>query len=317
MKNELAQFADINNLSYDASLAVLWGEYRSCPFIVKRIVNIWQNNSQYYYFSVPISTTTQSPEGAMDAFLNRLTENKKVIRAASYDGKILKLQINMFTKAKNLGNLKLLFDEISTFFNENKYISCCELCGNPVDTSVYNINDSVVCTCANCNNDTISIQGEQKVNKSSNSGNIITGLVGALLGSLIGIALWVFVFALGFIAALCGFILAITIIKGFELFGGKLNTLGIILTAILTIIMVFVSTYISYGYEIYDYYKGTYQIDFITGIKSVGESLKTVPEFANSFLYDLLLGYLFTIIGSVSTFIKSYKNNMPYRSIKL
>ena len=222
----------------------------------------------------------------------------------------------MSSKAKNLINLDKIFKKVSSFITENAYYPCCELCGEYTETSVYTINDITICGCSDCYNHTISSLEEKHEAAKNKPGNIITGLVGAFIGSLIGVALWVAVFALGYIAALCGFVLAITIIKGYELFGGKLNALGIFSTIMLTLIMVYVATYLSYGYSIYDTFKETDNIDIFTAIRSVNRFLKEFPEFANSFHSDLFLGYVFTTIGTVTTFITAYKKSNAVYSAK-
>ena len=54
--------------------------------------------------------------------------------------------------------------------------------------------------------------------------NVITGIVGALIGAAIGGASIVLLTQLGFIASISGLILAVCTLKGYELLGGKLST---------------------------------------------------------------------------------------------
>ena len=136
--------------------------------------------------------------------------------------------------------------------------------------------------------------------------NVLTGTIGAFLGSLIGVALWIGVGLIGYIAAICGIVLAISTIKGYQLFGGKLNKKGIFITILITIVMVFVSQYLSLTLDAYNELKTDYDITIFEALQMMPELL-TDSEISRNFYLNLGLGYVFTIAGSVSVFKNSYK----------
>lgn len=93
--------------------------------------------------------------------------------------------------------------------------------------------------------------------------------------------------------------------KGYEKFGGELNKVALIIILIMTIIMVYIAMHLSYGIEIYN----TFKLDGITifdGVKSVGLFLDEISELKNRFIKDLLIGYLFTAVGTYRTFKKLF-----------
>lgn len=53
--------------------------------------------------------------------------------------------------------------------------------------------------------------------------NIVGGIVGALLGSLLGMLSVLILSQLGYVAALSGVIMAVCVLKGYEMLGGKLT----------------------------------------------------------------------------------------------
>ncbi len=314
MKTELAKIAEQQHLAYDSHVKVMWGDYKSYKIAVKEDVHNWR-----YDFNIPLKASEYSDTGRMDGFIQSLLEDKKLIKKASYENYSLRIEAIMSRRAKsNLNNLIDVLDRVIGFAQNNAYDTCCEICGELTNTSVHAINENTFLGCDDCYNKIITNLDEIKASVKSKKGNFITGLVGAIIGSLIGAALWVAVYALGYIATICGIVLAVCVIKGFELFGGKLNKLGICFTVILTIAMVYASTYIAYGYTIYDIFKDTDNIDIFTAIRSVTYFMKDYPEFSSSFYKDLVVGYIFTAIGTVSTFYTAYQHsNARYTTRKL
>ncbi len=314
MKTELARVSEQLGLAYDKQVKVMWGPYKGCKTAVNEDLH-----NQRYYISFPIKASDYTQGNKLDEFIQILLNDKKLIKKAFYEGYCLNLEVYMSRKAKsNQSNIISVLDKVTEFVRDNAYDTCCEICGETAEISVYTVNGKILCACEDCYNKTIDSLDELKETIKRKKGNVITGLVGAFIGSLIGVALWVAIYALGYIATICGIVLGVCIIKGFELFGGKLNLFGIISTIIITIIMVYAATYISYGYSVYDAFKDTDNIDLFTAIRSVKSFLKEYSEIRASFYKDLVTGYIFTAVGTVSTFISAYQNsNGKYLTKKL
>lgn len=138
-------------------------------------------------------------------------------------------------------------------------------------------------------------------NENTKKENLVFGIVGALLGSLIGVLLWVGIYSMGYIAAISGLVMVICGFKGYEMFAGGLSKKGVIATVIITIVMVYVSTHISYGLDIYNAFKDSYEITIFDGIRSVTSFVSEYPEIKSGFIKDLLMGYGFTALGAFST----------------
>ena len=64
--------------------------------------------------------------------------------------------------------------------------------------------------------ETMNPQGKKA--KSSGS-NVLAGLVGAFLGSLVGVVLWLVVYKLGYIAGISGAVMVICAMMGYNKFG--------------------------------------------------------------------------------------------------
>ena len=69
--------------------------------------------------------------------------------------------------------------------------------------------------------------------------NVLTGLIGAFLGSLIGVACIVAIGQLGYVASISGVIMAVCAIKGYELLGGAMSRKGAVIACILIVLMTY------------------------------------------------------------------------------
>ena len=239
-------------------------------------------------------------------FLTKKQLDVKKILYAEYKNYAIKINFAMIKIKKDKNNvLQETIDDIMNFLISNNFQNCCQLCGNKIETQMFLIDGKPSYSCKACQVDVINEIAKEKENLMSKRGNILTGMIGGIIGALIGGALWVAIYSLGYIASVAGLAIAVCTIKGFEMFGGKLDKLGIMITFIITIIMVYFAQYASLGFEIYEVFKGDFQM-------SILEALRVVPEFlldseiSRAFYLDLGIGYLLTLIGSVSTFVHNY-----------
>ena len=137
--------------------------------------------------------------------------------------------------------------------------------------------------------------------------NFIPGLVGAFLGSLIGVALWVGIYHLGYIAGIAGAVMIVCSFAGYEKLGKGLDVKGIITCVVMSILMLYVAGRISVSLELYlelkDYIGGTF-FDYYRGMFDL---LASVDE-VGSFWGDLGMGYFLFVIVSVSYVVRALKS---------
>lgn len=125
--------------------------------------------------------------------------------------------------------------------------------------------------------------------------NMVTGIVGAFIGVLIGVALHVGIYQMGYIASISGIVMMVGAIKGFELLGKGLNIPAIIFCIVIVLAAVFFANKIAMAVEImreWDYEFGTsYKyIDYLTEVNS---------EYASAYMHNLVMGYVFSLIGII------------------
>lgn len=138
--------------------------------------------------------------------------------------------------------------------------------------------------------------------------NMLTGIIGALLGGIIGGAAIVLVGQLGLISAISGVILAFCTLKGYELLGKKLSKWGILVCLLIMLAVPYLADRVSWALEI---------------VKVSEELFGSQWLFGDAFLYvhdvvkergveadywkDLLFVYAFTALGAFTMIKQTLK----------
>ncbi len=166
--------------------------------------------------------------------------------------------------------------------------------------------------CPKCGSTDLAVSAVKAANSENGNGNIIAGVVGAFLFSLIGALLYFVVYQIGFVAGICG--LAIFVLAGFgyRIFAGTKNpnsVAGLIVSVIIAAAMIFVSEYICISYEIFVVFKEEVEITFFDAVRATPEFLAE-PEIRSAVIEDLLFSYVFgfiAIIGNIVNIVKAKK----------
>lgn len=138
--------------------------------------------------------------------------------------------------------------------------------------------------------------------------NLLLGILGALLFSLIGAVLYFAIYQIGVIAAVCGLAIFLLANFGYVKFSksGTITTKGIIVSAVITLLMIFVSEYFCLSFEIYKVYKNDYDINIFDAI-GVTSSFLEDADIKTGFIKDLAIAYILSIVAIVSELVKGKK----------
>ena len=134
--------------------------------------------------------------------------------------------------------------------------------------------------------------------------NIVAGVVGAFLGTLLGVVCTVVIGQLGYVASLSGLIMAVGALKGYELLGGRLSKKGAVISSVLILVMTWLAHRLTWAIALAS----------AAGL-GVFESFQTIPELLEAGLLegpaywgDLVMLYLFTLLGAVPTIIAGLRS---------
>lgn len=128
--------------------------------------------------------------------------------------------------------------------------------------------------------------------------NVGLGVIGALIGAVIGGALWVLIGKLGYIAGIAGFAIIYLSAMGFKKGAKVLTRSGAVIAVILSVLMIFASNYFLYVWMIVEAFEGRY---------TFGEVLPNLfamlsdYELVGSFVKDVVIGYGLSVLAAFST----------------
>nr|MCR5773394.1 hypothetical protein [Butyrivibrio sp.] len=127
--------------------------------------------------------------------------------------------------------------------------------------------------------------------------NVGKGILGAILGSLVGVAFMVLLSMGDRVSFYTGFIMAICAFKGYEKFSGRNSYKGIAISTIVTLIMVYVGTRLCFAIDIMQLFKG-YSV-FEAFIEVDDKIDKFGETWRSAFMENLVMQYIFSGVGLV------------------
>lgn len=210
---------------------------------------------------------------------------------------------------KKLGvyDLEAIMKDIAYYASQNGYVQCCRHCGQEINVDVCSINGQTDLACPSCFGEYASRQEPVK------QVNLPLGIVGAFVGSLIGVAVWVLIYKLGFIAGITGFVMSVCCFKGYEILGGRMDKKGVWIALVIAVIMLAAAEMVSLGLEIYDVYSEYYVMSIFDAMQMV-PSFLTEGEIVASVVKDLAFGYVFMAAASFS-YIKAVHQEVSSQGV--
>lgn len=147
--------------------------------------------------------------------------------------------------------------------------------------------------------------------------SLVAGLVGAFLGSLLGMACIIVVSQLGYVASLCGVVMAVCTLKGYELLGSALSRKGAAAAGIITVVM----TYVAYQIDCAIQVAVAAEVDVFLAFRNMGMLLKEGYLDTGAYWGGLVLLYLFTLLGAAPLIIAALRGDtepgMPPEAIRV
>ena len=146
-------------------------------------------------------------------------------------------------------------------------------------------------------------------NPGDKHGNILAGVVGALLFSVIGGALYFVIYQAGIIAGFCGLVIFVLANFGYGLFAknkDKTSLVALIVSIVVTLVMIFVAEYLCLSYEIFQIYKTDMGITFFDAVRATPAFLAE-SEVSTAVIKDLLFAYVFGGVACISNIMNTIK----------
>ena len=228
------------------------------------------------------------------------------------------LEVNFFDNPGTLKCVEAFIEEVLPQIAEPTRPGECTLCGRELHGDACAAllpGERVVAMDADC-------IGRVEYVCALHQGGVARGKIGAMVGALIGAALWCAVGLAGYTASIVGMVTALLAGKGYDLLGGRPGKARLICIIACTLVAVVVGDAAALGAMIWREYTQAgaelmQAIGFNEYLGMMIEILIEDGEFVGSVVRDLLLGWLFAIVGCVAVLRKSSKNSDPSRIVRL
>lgn len=143
--------------------------------------------------------------------------------------------------------------------------------------------------------------------------NVFAGIVGALLFSFVGGALWVILYQFGYLAGISGLVGVVCAIKGYKIFAKKESLKGIVISIIVSVIVMVAACYVCLSLDIYNSFKELYESGEADFTITFGEAFKNAhmfledSEIAGAYIKDLCIGLALCAVGAFGYVSKAIK----------
>ena len=285
-------------LRYDSTNDVLYGQKDGFDLV------IYAADSNYPYL-LTIHTAAKSPNGTAltKEETKALAKSVKSLGFCKQDGNNITVTV---ANTPKLEKLKAAVTEglsaFISFLRGKGYTPCCTICGQSAEVSGCLSGSSYYHLCQECET---KLRGDMALLEQKNQQkkeNIVGGIVGALIGSLVGVLCIVLLSQLGYVAALSGAVMAVGVLKGYELLGGKLTKKGIIISVVVMLIMTYMGDRLDWairllgegggaeaGFNLFECYR---LVPYMISIEMIE---------MGSYIANLVLLYVFLLLGAVPT----------------
>ena len=139
--------------------------------------------------------------------------------------------------------------------------------------------------------------------------NVMAGVVGAFLGSLLGVLCTILIGQLGYVASVSGLVMAVGALKGYELLsGGTLSKKGAVISSALVLAMTWLAHRLSCAVTL----ASTLSFGVFRCFQIIPSLLDSGALDSVAYWGDLVMLYLFTLLGAVPTIIAGLRSaDMP------
>ncbi len=199
--------------------------------------------------------------------------------------------------------LSTAINSLVRFLQSQGFQNCCQTCGGD-HPSPCCISGAYMHLCQNCYGQVQHTSSMDYSRMQAKKENVIAGIVGALLGSLLGVASIIIFSQLGYVAAVSGIIMAICTLKGYEMLGGKLSTKGIVISILLMILMTGVGDRVDWAIAV----AKQLEIGFMDAFRLIPALVSNDIIDLGAYAGNLILQYLFVLLGAVPTIINAVKS---------
>lgn len=236
--------------------------------------------------------------------LNQLRVTEKKISQTNVGDYVIEVKLMPANLAKNTTPMiDSVTNHLIGFLQAEGAGTGCQMCGTEYDVSSYDVNGAPHFLCSDCARSSLNQLEAERQSKSNVKSNLPLGLIGALIGSLPGVALWVIIFQGHWIAGVAGMVIFLGAMKGYEILGKNVDRKGVVVCALITVIMIFLANDFALRLSLV-------LSDDMT-FAEVNRKWSRIMNHGNNksiYIENLVIGYFLSALGLVGTIKQSFKS---------
>lgn len=230
-------------------------------------------------------------------------ENKPVVSLVQ-NGNLVSIVIkSCLNQEKWYGFLDESLTALTSFLRLNGFENCCQVCSSQTETDTVLVGLSYMHLCPECYEKFRHAKAMDTTMKQAKPESVVGGIIGAFLGSVLGVLCIVILGQLGYVAALSGFVMAVCTMKGYELLGRKLSVKGTVISVLIMLVMTYVGNQLDWAVAL----MREVGLDIVTAYQTV-DYMVVAGMMDGAYWANLVLVYLFALLGAVPTVINAMKN---------
>ncbi|MGF7142595.1 hypothetical protein HNQ56_001013 [Anaerotaenia torta] len=301
--------ADDAGLLLDENSGTMYGNKSGYNVCINQVPDL-----KAFYITISVKRMDQMPE---HSDMNEIVSaNKKLLNRCEVTRYKVRFQSQLGAGINFKNALAKVMDALQAITSEllqRGFENACQACGTSEGAESYFIGSAPAHMCSSCYHDYCESSEATRLAEKGKKENLIGGIAGAFLGSLLGGACIVLLGQLGYVASLSGLVMGVCALKGYELLGGKLSKKGIVVSSLLMVVLVYVSQRADYAITV----ANVFEADVISAFRAIPALIQKEVIEAPSYYTNLGMLYLFTAVGAVPTIINVLKNkkqaNIIYR----
>lgn len=252
-----------------------------------------QGGSAPYVFCLTVSVQRGNGPLTREEQRKLQRENKFVVRVEQKGSRIA-LRFRQINNQDRLREtIRSAADSLAEFLRQAGFQNCCQACGRTGATGECILSGGPMLLCPSCYG-AMQREAAEKAAKLQTE-SVLAGLVGALLGSLVGVASILLLSQLGYVSSLSGVLMAVCALKGYEWMGRRMSKKGVVLCVLVMLVMTFVGDWLDWAVILAQ----ELEIRLAVAFRAIPELLREEIIPMADYLKNLGLLYLFVVLGMV------------------
>lgn len=279
---ELQDLATELGLHFDEFSSIVFGQIDGYTLYIEPT----EQRKQYRIcFSVKAGDAFTAPNAFDD-----LIKNSEVLTSSQMNH----YKLVLYAKAKTNQALTQAVQEALVFFKERGFVNVCEQSGEPGQIGVYQLGGNILILSRQSFESLSSGLSLENQTYDNQKENMVGGIVGAFVGSIIGGAVILLIAQMNYVAVAGGLAMGYCTIKGYELLGKKLSKVGIAISIVFMVLVIFLVNQFDYALLLVREYP---DVNVFDAFSVVNESIFNgiIPD---NYWFNLILLYVFTGAGA-------------------